>query len=72
MMTKGKLLRTSYIAIIFPEDRKRNRGARSCTETPKTSIKSNLGANKELNAFNKTCILMNVSKTRNLYKNSTV
>ena len=26
----------------------------SCTETPKTSIKSNLGANKELNAFNKT------------------
>ena len=34
----------------------------SCTETPKTSIKSDLGANKELNAFNKTCILMNVGK----------
>ena len=27
MMTKGKLLRTSYIAIIFPEDKKRNRSA---------------------------------------------
>ena len=41
----------------------------SCTETPKTSIKSNLGANKELNAFNKTCILMSVGKIRTFIQN---
>ena len=42
----------------------------SCTETPKTSIKSNLGANKELNAFNKTCILMSVGKICTFIQNT--